>query len=90
MTKWIVKASVNRNICGNWEFEDKKESLEFWKKKVQNIAKERIAYNDQAQEKFKDESEFAYIWYDVENKWEGLRKSKKWREVKEEREKNEK
>lgn len=89
MPKFIVKGWVDGYVCDWWEFEDRKESLNFWKEKAHNITKERIADNHQALIKFEDEDEYAYTWFDVEHEWEGLRKSKKWREVKEERTKNE-
>lgn len=85
MTKWIVKRWFNGYVTDRWEFEDRKESLDFWKEKAHNIAKERILDNHQALVKFDDEDECTYTWLDIENDWEGLRESKKWHEVKKER-----
>lgn len=89
MKKYIVQSWVNNEASDGWEFDNRKESLEFYKAKVKNLSKERKEENQQALGKLKDEDEFTYTWFDVENEWEGLRKSKKWRDVKKEREKDE-
>ena len=85
MKKYIVKKWINGNEISEWIFPERKWALDFYKRKKNQLKDERK--NEDKIKKLEDEDEFAYTWYDVENEWEGLRKSIKWREVKEERRK---
>lgn len=85
MKRWVVWSWVNGVINDCWNFEDKEESLKFYKEKVHNLNKERIKENRQSVTKLKNNDEWGYTWMDSENKCKRLNAFKTWRGVKEER-----
>lgn len=89
MKKWVVWSWINGVISDCWSFEDKKESIKFYKEKVKNLNKKRFEENNQSIIKLKNDDEWGYSWVDTENEWEGLNTFKTWGKVKEERAKNE-
>ena len=93
MARWAVECWVNGEVTDCWRFDDKEESLEFYREKANNLSIERIRENHGSLIKFENDDEWGYSWLDTENPLEGTSAFKttfkKWREVKEEREKNE-
>lgn len=82
--KYLVQSWVDYDASNSWEFDDRQESLEFYKTKVKNLSKERKEENQQRKVKMKDKETWGYTWYDCENDWEGLNNFKSWKEVKDE------
>lgn len=89
MKKWVVASWVDGEISDSWEFDDKAECYEFYRKKARNLNRERIEENRQLNVKFDNDEEWGYTREDTENNVEEFRAFKKWRGVKEERLKNE-
>lgn len=85
MKKWAVVSWVNGEISRYWEFDEKEEALEFYRKKAHNLNRERIEENQQSVIKFKNSDNWGYTRVDNENNVEERRAWKTWRGVKEER-----
>lgn len=83
MKKYIVQSWVNYVASDSWEFDNKKESLEFYKAKIKSLSKERKEENRQA--KFEDKDSWGYTWLNLKNSLEVLSYFKKWEEVKNEK-----
>ena len=80
MKKYIVTHWVDYCYCKQWRFEDQEESLNFYKKKVDNLSKERKEENKIL--KFEDEDSYGYVWQDQYGRV--LQFFKKWKEIKNE------
>lgn len=89
MKRWVVESWVNGDVSSCWEFEDKEESLKFYREKAHSLNRERIEENRQSIIKFKNDDEWGYTWIDAEDGNQRLQAFKTWRGVKEERLKNE-
>ena len=85
MKKYIVQSWVNYVASDAWEFNNKKESLEFYKAKVKSLSKERKEENRQANGKFEDRDSWGYTWLNLKNSLEVLSYFKSWKEVKNEK-----
>lgn len=83
MKKYIVQRWVKGIASNRWEFNNKKESLEFYKTKVKSLSKERKEENRQA--KFESTNTRGYTWLNLKNSLEVLSYFKKWEEVKNEK-----
>ena len=90
MKKYIVQSWVNGIPSDEWEFTNKKKSLEFYRRKKNGLNDERKKENKET--RLDDKDEWGYSWNEVDNRWEqceGMNIFKKWSKVKEERKKNE-
>lgn len=83
MKRWVVERWVNGDISDCWDFEDKEDSLKFYREKAHNLNKERL--EESKQFKFENDDEYGYYWVDTEYGCQRLRAFKTWRGVKEER-----
>lgn len=80
MKKYLVTNWIDYTYCKQWKFEDQKESLDFYKKKVDNLAKERKEDNKVLN--LEDEDTYGYVWQDQYGRV--LQYFKKWKDVKNE------
>ena len=80
MKNYVVTNWVNFTFCKQWRFENQKESLDFYKNKVDNISKERKEDNEIL--KFENEDCYGYVWQDQYGRV--LEFFKKWKDVKNE------
>lgn len=85
MKRWVVERWEDGDITDCWEFDDKEESLKFYREKAHNLNKERIEKNRQSVKKFENDDERGYYWVDTEYRTQRLNAFKTWRGVKEER-----
>lgn len=85
MKRWVVESWVNGDISDCWEFDNKAESLKFYREKAHNLNKERIDENNQSVIKFENDDEWGYTWVDTYYRNQRLQAFKTWRGVKEER-----
>lgn len=83
MKKYIVQRWVKSVASDRWEFNNKKESLGFYKAKVKNLSKERKEENQQT--KFEKTNTRGYTWLNLKNSLEVLSYFKRWEEVKNEK-----
>lgn len=82
--KYLVQSWVDYDAADSWEFDNRKESLEFYKDKVKNLSKERKEENKQLHTKMKDNETWGYTWNNEENPLESLGQFRTWKEVKDE------
>lgn len=80
MKNYIVTNWVDFTFCKQWKFENQKESLDFYKNKVDNLPKERKEDNEVL--KLEDEDSYGYVWQDQYGRV--LEFFKKWKDVKNE------
>lgn len=81
MKKYIVRNWIDYTFCKGWGFEDQKESLDFYKNKIDNLSKERKEDNKVLN--LKDEDSYGYTWQDQYGRV--LEFFKKWKDVKNEK-----
>lgn len=80
MKKYIVINWIDYAFCKEWGFEDQKESLDFYKNKINNLSKERKEDNKVLN--LKDENSYGYTWQDQYGRV--LEFFKKWKDMKNE------
>lgn len=80
MTRYVVTNWIDYTFCNQWRFKDQKESLDFYKNKVDNLAKERK--EDDKTLNLEDEDSYGYVWQDQYGRV--LQYFKKWKDVKNE------
>ena len=82
MKKYIVQKWLNGVACDSWEFRTMKNSLKFYKAKVENLSEERKKENKKTNGKFKDGDSLGYTGLNMKNTLEVLSYRRYWEEVK--------
>lgn len=78
--RYVVTYWVDYTCCNQWRFENQNESLDFYKKKVDNLAKERKEDNKILN--LENEDSYGYVWQDQLGRV--LQYFKKWKDIKNE------